>query len=215
MRRIRFGLAPLLLSAVFMTAACGDPGEMAEPAAPGLTGGWSTAGCEFHREPLTTTMGSVLLPVTPPALDAAMARIDRGARIDYPASYAGLEVDQQRVRAVVYRVPSAAFDQFIRIAAEDTCVVVRDAAHPIAELTAWHDRVVADLPRWAGRGLHISTVGPRHDGVGIEIGTTDVARTRVELLTAYGRRAPLIFVEEGPVRPYSSPTVPIAPQPGG
>jgi hypothetical protein len=155
------------------------------------------------------------MPVTPPALAAAMARIDRGGRTEHTDSYAGLEVDQQRVRAIVYRVPSAEFDDFVRNSAEDTCVVVRDAAHALAELTAWHDRIVADLRMWGDRGVRISTVGARHDGIGVEVGTPDVTRTRIELFTAYGRRAPLVFVEEGPVTPLTSPTVPTVPQPGG
>jgi hypothetical protein len=215
MRHDRPWIVLLVLAAAVMTAACEDPGEVAEPAPTGLTGGWSTAGCAFHREPLTSTVGGVTVPATPPALDAAMARIDRGGRADFAGSYAGLEVDQQRVRAVVYRVPSAAFDDFVRQSAEDTCVVVRDAAYGLAELAGWHDRIVADLPTWAQRGVRISTVGARHDGIGVEIGTPAVGPTREALVAAYGTGAPLIFVEQGPVLPMVVPTVPIAPQPRG
>jgi len=203
----------LLLAAVLMTAACDEPGEAGQPTEPGLTGGWATAGCEFHREPLTRLVGGISSPATPPALDAAMARIERGGRADHADSYAGLEVDQLRVRAIVYRVPSARFDDFVRISAEDTCVVVRDAAHGLTELTAWHDRIVADLPTWAARGVRISTVGARHDGIGVEVGTEQVAQTRDALVAAYGRQAPLVFVQAGPVRPLASPTVPNDTQP--
>ena len=206
---------PLLLTAMLVTAACGDPGEAGQPMAAGLTGGWATAGCEFHREPLITTVGGITIPATPRALATAMDRIDRGGRADHADSYAGLEVDQQRVRAIVYRVPSAEFDDFVRRNAEDSCVVVRDAAHALAELTAWHDRIVADLPMWATRGVRISTVGARHDGIGVEVGTENVARTRAELSAAYGAAAPLVFVEEGPMTPLASPTPPTVPQPGG
>jgi hypothetical protein len=219
MRQDLARIVGLLLAAMLVTAACGDPSEAARSSEPGLTGGWATAGCEFRREPLTTTVGGFTVPATPPALDAAMARIDRGGRADHPDSYAGLEVDQQQVRAIVYRVPSAEFDHFVRLSAEDSCVVVRDAAHGLTELTAWHDRIVADLPRWADRGVRINTVGARHDGVGVEVGTQDVSRTRDALVAAYGPEAPLVFVEEGPVRPLAappaSPAVPKAPQQGG
>jgi hypothetical protein len=214
MRHDRSWIVPLL-GVLLMTAACGDSDAAAQPMAPGLIGGWSTAGCEFHRQPRSTTVAGISMPVTPPELDAAMARIDRGGRETYSASYAGLEVDQQNVRAIVYRVPSADFDEFIRDNAEDTCVVVRDAAHTLAELTAWHDRIVRDLPTWTERGIRISTLGARHDGAGVEVGTEDIARARVELPLAYGRQAPLVLVEEGPVTPLASPTVPPAPQPGG
>jgi hypothetical protein len=47
------------------------------------------------------------------------------------------------------------------------------------------------------------------------VGTPDVPRTRDALVAEYGPQAPLVFVEEGPVRPLASPTVPEAPQPGG
>lgn len=209
MRRYRCLLGGMLLGAVLMTAAC-EPPEVPEP---GLVGGWTTAGCEFARTPETVTVGGHTMPATPAALTAAMDRIDQGGRADHTASYAGLEVDQQRVRAIVYRVPSAPFDDFIRQAAEDTCIFVRDAPHSLEELTAWHDRVVADLRAWAARGIRISTISARHDGAGVEIGTQDVDVARRELPRQYGRAAPLIFVEEGPVTP--RPGIPTAPQAGG
>jgi hypothetical protein len=155
------------------------------------------------------------MPVTPPELDAAMARIERGGRAGHADSYAGLEVDQAGVRAIVYRVPSAAFDEFVRLAAEDACVVVRDAAHGLAELTAWHDRIVADLGAWQAGGIRISTVGARHDGTGVEVGTPDVAGTRSALVARYGAPAPLIFLEQGPVTPLPRTGVPTTPPQGG
>lgn len=195
----------LLAGTLVMTApGCGSE-DGADPSQPsGPTGGWRTAGCEFSRAPHFTTMGSRRLPATPPRLAAAMERIDRGGRERFADSFAGLEVDQGRVRAVVYRVPSEAFDDFIRYSAEDSCVVVRDAAHAVAELTEWHDRVVADLPYWTAQGIRITTVGSRHDGAGVEIGTRDLEATRRGFRSRYGDGAPLVLVEEGPVRPLST-----------
>ena len=215
--RLRTGpLGPFLLAAVLVTGGC-EPAGLPEPV--GLTGGWSTAGCELAREPRTVTVGGQTMLVTPPELAAAMARIEAGGRAEHADSFAGLEVDQQQVRAIVYRVPSAAFDDFIRIRAEDTCVLVRDAAHTLAELTGWQQRVAADLDAWAAEGVPISTVGARHDGAGVEVGTPDVARARRALTARYGRTAPLIFVEQGPVAPLSVPPRPpgpaAAPPPGG
>jgi hypothetical protein len=201
---MRHPIIPLLLSAVLVTAGCDPPALPGQPPEPGLVGGWSTAGCAVPREPMSMTVGGTTMPVTPPELDAAIARIDRAGRDQHRDSYAGLEVDQAQVRAIVYRVPSAEFDDVIRYAAADTCVVVRDAPHALTELTAWHDRLVADLPYWAGRGIRIATVGARHDGVGVEVGTQDLARARVEFPFRYGRSAPLVLVESGPVTPLSS-----------
>lgn len=205
---MRHSIVPLLLGAALMTASCEPPDLPGQPPEPGLTGGWATAGCAFHREPMSVTVGRTTMPVTPPALDAAMAAIDRAGREEHRDSYAGLEVDQVRVRAIVYRVPSAEFDDAIRYAAGEACILVRDAPHALTELTAWHDRVVADLPYWAGRGVRVATVGARHDGTGVEVGTQDMARARVEFPFRYGRSAPLVLVESGPMVPLTSPPVP-------
>jgi hypothetical protein len=208
MRRDRYRLRLLLLGVVLVTSACGEP----EPPVPGLVGGWTTAGCEFSRAPETVNVGGRVLPATPAPLEAAIARIDAGGRAEHAASYAGLEVDQQRVRAIVYRVPSAEFDDFIRFNAENTCIVVRDAGHGLTELTALHDRIVADLAAWEAEGVRISTVVARHDGSAVEIGTRDVDLARIELPRRYGHTAPLTFVEQGQVVPMAAPT---APQDGG
>lgn len=217
MRRDRHRLVHLgwlLLGVALVTSACEPAGDLESA---GLTGGWATAGCALSRTPQAVTVGGTTMLVTPPALAAAMARIEAGGRADFAASYAGLEVDQQRVQAIVYRVPSVEFDDFVRHAAEDACVIVRDAAFGLADLTAWQERIVADLDRWRARGLPVTSVGARHDGAGVEIGTADVARARREMLSEYGERAPLVFVEQGPAvplpsRPGGPPTVP---QPGG
>jgi hypothetical protein len=193
-----------------MTGACGsDTGPEASES--GLTGGWSTAGCEFSRVPQTVPMGNSLMPVTPPELDAAIARIDQAGRTDHAGSYAGLEVDQEQVRAIVYRVPSATFDDFIRQTAENTCVTVRDAVHSATELAAWQDRLAADLQSWTAQGVQIFTVGTRHDGAGVEIGVQNTTQAKDQLLSRYGQSAPLIFVEQAPVHPLPAP--PITPRP--
>jgi hypothetical protein len=203
MRHVRLRAGLLLLAAVLVTSACAEPPQVPPV---GLTGGWSTAGCEFTRPPVTTTVGERTMPSTPPALDAAMGRIERGGRADYPASYSGIEVDQELVRAVVYRVPSAEFDDFIRLTAEDTCIVVRDSLHGLRELTRWHDRVATDLGMWTAQGVRIVTISTRHDGFGVEVGTQDVERARTILPAHYGESAPLIFIEQGPVTPLAQPT---------
>lgn len=205
----------LLPGILLMAAACGDESRAAPSAHTPPTGEWSTAGCAMARSPEFTTMGGSTVPVTPPPLQAAIARIEEGGRDRFPDNYAGLEVDQRQVRAIVYRVASVAFDDFVRLSAEDACVVVRDAAHSSAELNAWQDRIVADLGRWGEQGIRISTVGARHDGAGVEIGAQDVAAARRELPAYYGAQAPLIFVEQGPVTPMPAPGHRQAAQPGG
>ncbi len=204
MYRDRFRIGPLLaLGVLLMIAGCGGADDQPPADEPGLTGGWTTAGCGVARLPEHVTIAGVQMASTPAKLEAVMAQIDETGRREYATSFAGLEVDQSEVRAIVYRVPSAAFDDFIRRSAEDVCVVVRDAVNSAAELAYWHDRVLADLPYWTDKGVRIVTIGARHDGTGVEIGTRDIVRARAELPAHYGQRAPLIFLEEGPVRPLS------------
>jgi hypothetical protein len=189
-------LGALPIGGVLVTAARGDA-DGATPAVPAVPAvEWSTAGCAMPRSPQAGT---------PASLSAAMARIEEGGRTRFPGSYAGLEVDERQVRAIVYRVPSAAFDTFVRTSAEDSCVVVRDAAHSSADLGAWQARITADLDRWTTEGVRISTVGARHDGAGVEVGTEDVAGTRQALTAHYGDDAPLVFVEQGPVTTFRAP----------
>ena len=186
------------LGVVLVIGGCGEPEEVdGDPA----IGGWSTAGCELARLPVEVTVGGVRMPATPGALEAVMGRIDSAGRGAFAGSFAGLEVDQKRVRAIVYRVPSIEFDEFIRDAAENTCVVVRDAPHSGTDLAVWHDRVLADLPFWSHRGIRIVSIGARHDGTGVEVATQDLQRARLELMARYGSRAPLVFVESEPARP--------------
>lgn len=204
-------VAGLALGVAFVIGGCGDPDDT-DPAAP--SGGWSTAGCAVPRVPQRVTVGNDTVPVTPPRLEAVMNAIDKAGRAEFAASFAGLEVDQERVRAIVFRVPSAAFDDFIRKSADDACIVVHDAAHSTRELAVWHDRVLADLPYWTHRGVQIVSIGARHDGTGVEIGARDPGKARSELVVRYGPHAPLIFVESGPIRPLPAQTSRIAPPPG-
>ncbi|GIE83584.1 hypothetical protein [Actinoplanes regularis] len=201
MHRVRLGR--LLLAGMLMISGCGEFESADQPESAGVVGGWRTAGCEFSRALEYVERGGVRMPITPAPLAAVMERIEQAGRLRFAESFAGIEVDQPRVRAIVYRVPagSAEFDDFIRHTAENNCVVVRDAAHAVAELDTWHDRVVADLAFWTAQGVRIVTVGSRHDGAGVEIGTEDVERARSEMPAHYGTGAPLIFVEQGPVTP--------------
>jgi hypothetical protein len=194
----------LAIGAVLMIGGCGDPADRTPSDAAGFSGGWSTAGCEFARAPEHVTDGGVVMPTTPADLRVVMERIEQTGRADFADSYAGLEVDQERVRALVYRVPSASFDEFVRQTAGHSCVVVRDAAHSATDLAVWHDRLLADLAFWASQGIRIATIGARHDGTGVEIGTPDVDRAERELPAHYGERAPLIFVLQGPVKPLTT-----------
>lgn len=162
---------------------------------------WRTDGCRTARSPQMVETAGARMPVTPADLDAVMGQIEHEGRARFAESYAGLEVVPEQVRTIVYRVPSAPFDVFVREVAGDTCVVVRDAAYSAVQLAALADRISADLDYWRERDVRINTVGPRHDGSAVQVGTEDVARARVELPKRYGVRPPVVVVEEAPVVP--------------
>jgi hypothetical protein len=130
---------------------------------------------------------------------AATGRIDSAGRADHADSYAGVQVGETG-EIVVHRVPSPAFDELVRQVAGDTPVRIRDAEHTLAELTALQERITADLPFWQARGIAISTVGARHDGSGVEVGTPDLDAARAALPEHYGD-APVLLVRRGPVYP--------------
>ncbi|WP_229067990.1 hypothetical protein [Actinoplanes sp. DH11] len=209
MRRVRS--TPLLAILTLTAAGCGALQQPEGSQRTGLTGDRHTAGCAMARAPRHAVTGNVQVPLTPARLTAAMERIEEGGRERFAEHYSGMEIDHRGVRAVVYRVPSARFDGFVRSSAGTACVVVRDAAHAVAELSGWQDRVMADLPYWAEQGVRIVTVGSRHDGAGVEIGTQDIDEARRQLPARYGSAAPLVFVQEGPI-PMLTSTSPTAPE---
>src|SRR3954447_7974768 len=140
MSRGRVGVA---LGVLLMIGGCGHVRDD-KVDEPGLTGEGSRAGGAGARAPGHMTGGGVAMPVTPAKLDSVIDRIDATGKSEFAASFAGIEVDQECVGAIVYRVPSAAFEDFVRKAAEDACLVVRDADHSTKGLAVWHDRLLAD-----------------------------------------------------------------------
>jgi len=194
---MRVGVA---LGVLLMIGGCGHVRDDKD-GKPGPIGEWSTAGCAAPRRPAE--------------LYSVINKIEAAGKGAFAGSFAGVEIDQERAQAIVYRVPSATFDEFVRRAAVDACVVVRAADHSMKDLAVWHDRVLADLPYWTHRGVRIVSIGARHDGTGVEIGVRDAVRARRELRARYGDRAPLIFRPADPVRPLPAPTSRIAPPPNG
>lgn len=198
-----------LTAAVLVGGCAGEGGsDVASPASPSpretaaWTGAeWRTPGCATPRSPQTVESGGATMPVNPPDLEAVLQRLAEQGPARFDDVYAGVEVDQDQVRAIVYRVPSAGFDEFVRDLAGNVCVVVRDAAHSAADLSALMDRISADVEYWKSRGIRIHTWGPRHDGAGVEVGTEDVAKAKVELPARYGTAVPILVKEQGPVMP--------------
>jgi hypothetical protein len=185
--------------------APGAPDQAGAPPPP--AGEWQTAGCATPRSPMVTQTAGVTMPLSDERLDSLIKKVQGAGPARFGAVFAGIEVVPEQVRMIVYRKPSAEFDAYLRAEAGDECVIVRDAEHSQAELMALVKRITADMSYWRGRGIAINTVGPKHDGSGVEVGTQNIA-AQVELPKRYGGAVPIKVVEQGPVRPLVEPTGP-------
>jgi len=200
---VRYGRVFCSMLAVLLVGACaqqmtiGGPADSEGGPNPQVGGEWRTDGCGVPRSPEVVETGGAAMPLTPADLEAVLSRISQEGPARFADSYAGLEVEPEQVQAVVYRVPSAAFDAFVRAVAGNACVVVRDAVHTAAELGRFVERIGSDLEYWQGRGVRISSVGPIHDGSGVRVGTPDVMLAEVELPKRYGVQPPIRVEQEG------------------
>lgn len=186
-----------------------DPADQAAGAsAAPAAAEWQTEGCATPRSPAVTHTAGVTLPLSDERLDALINKVQAAGEARFAAVFAGVEVVPEQVRMIVYRKPSAEFDAYLRAEAGGECVIVRDAAHNQAELVALVNRITADMAYWRARGIAINTVGPRHDGSAVEVGTQNVIAAQVELPKRYGTAVPIKVVDQGPIRPMVEPTGP-------
>ncbi|MGH3751400.1 MAG: hypothetical protein ACRDRP_01680 [Pseudonocardiaceae bacterium] len=115
----------------------------------------------------------------------------------FPAHYAGLELLAGQV--VVYRKASTDFDQALQGLRLPVEVVVRDAPYSAAELQALVERIQGDFAYWQGLGVPISTVGARHDGTAVAVGTEHPDQASRLLAQRYGAVPPVVVARIGPL----------------
>jgi hypothetical protein len=118
----------------------------------------------------------------------------------FPAAYAGVALEPEHDRVVVYRVPSAAFDAALHADLPGAPLRVVDAAHPAEELNRLVTRIGAELPYWQERGVAVHVISPRTDGACVEVGVADPDRARPLFAERYGA-APVRVVAADPVVP--------------
>lgn len=140
-------------------------------------------------------------PATTQASDAseAAAQVERWARERFPQLYAGLETQDGKV--LVYRKPSAEFDEGLRGLQLPAPAVPLDAPYSSPELEALASRIVADIPYWRAQGIEIMSVGARHDGTAVEVGSPQAQRLAPLLPGRYGTTPPAVAEDVGPVAP--------------
>jgi hypothetical protein len=129
----------------------------------------------------------------------AAARVDEWARTQFPQVYAGLETRAARV--LVYRKPSPEFDAGLRALDLPAPAVPRDAPYAAPELEALATRIVGDIEYWRGQGIEIASVGARHDGSAVEVGSPQADQLAPRLTARYGPTPPAVVEQVGPIRP--------------
>jgi hypothetical protein len=132
------------------------------------------------------------------AEDAAM-QVDRMGRERFPDVYAGVELREQRV--LIFRLPSAPFDQAVRELQLPAEHELHDAPYSARVLEELAQRVVADIEFWKGQGIQIMSVGSRPDGTAVEVGTPQAAQLAPQLPGRYGTNPPALAEPIGPVAP--------------
>jgi hypothetical protein len=126
----------------------------------------------------------------------AQARSDAAAQVErlgaaHADQYAGVEVGADGL--VVHRKPGGGFDEAVRAALTGVTVSFRDATHSRVELAALADRILADRDYWKAQGVPLWTVGARHDGTGVEVGTPAGRKLLAGARKRYGD-APIIVL---------------------
>jgi hypothetical protein len=119
-------------------------------------------------------------------LSAAVQAIDPQLRSRYAHSYAGLEVEDDRL--IIYRKPDATVDAFVRERTEDVDVEFRDAPYALDTLQPLADRVNGDRHHWLTRDFPVTLAVPRADGTGVNafVATEDLKAARAEFRQWYG-----------------------------
>ncbi|WP_155370543.1 hypothetical protein [Catellatospora vulcania] len=193
--RITATAAALLLAATLSACA----GQQVGVGSPPTLDGPGTPGCGLPRPTPSAieTAGATMWP-TSVTLDEALGRIMQAGEGRFGKQFAGTEVVPEKGYAIVYRVPSAEFDEFVTQQAGDECIYLRDAAFDQATLRALADRVIDDAAHWRKQGITINMTGAAHDGSGITVGVAkaDLERARAELPERYGTQIPIIIEEQ-------------------
>lgn len=105
------------------------------------------------------------------ALSAAAATMTATLRASFPDSYAGLTVDVDHGRLIVYRRPDPALDEAVTRMNVSVPVTLANAQFSLKTMESIARQVMSDAGYWANRGITINGAGPLPDGSGVEVMT--------------------------------------------
>lgn len=185
-------------AAIAALGGCAGTAPGAGPQAPAPQGPRGPEDCALPTPTPIVTAGATMWP-NPPGYDDALNEIQAAGHDRFRDVFAGVEVVPEKGYAVVYRVPSADYDELIRRTAGALCIVIRDARFSEATLTGLTERITADRDYWRSRGIEINTTGRAHDGSGVIVGTLQVEQARAELPKHYRTDIPITVEQAGPM----------------
>jgi hypothetical protein len=156
-----------------------------------------TDGCANVSAPAPIVTGGATTYPTSEGLDSVIGQLQQRGEVEFADSFAGLEVVPDQGYAIVYRVPSAAFDQMVTSISGGQCVHVRDAPYTAKALRDLAERISGDSEYWRAQGIPVNSIGPLHDGTAVEVGVdaSGVERAKVELPKRYGLTPPMKIVD--------------------
>jgi hypothetical protein len=180
-----------VLATAIALAGCGN-GE-----APETAGDLRTDGCANVSAPAPIVTGGATMYPTTEGMDSVIGQLQQRGEVEFADSFAGLEVVPDQGYAIVYRVPSATFDQMVKSISNGQCVHIRDAPYTAKALRDLAEKIGGDFEYWRAQGIPVNSVGPLHDGTAVEVGVEASAldRAKVELPKRYGLTPPMKIVE--------------------
>jgi hypothetical protein len=194
-RRRRYGTvasAAALVVVISAGAAMGLDAYRNNASAP-LGAGDACAGSALP----TAAVSPALTVATPqPGNAASLSQladaVHRLGEDQHRTTYAGLIMDTDLDRVLVWRIPSPEFDQALADLPGHEKIVTMCATHSYADLMTTVDRLTADQDYWKAQGLTLHQFGPEYKDNCVLVTTEDPARARTELTARYPN-LPLCF----------------------
>jgi hypothetical protein len=163
----------------------------------------ASAGCDATSTPSPPAFSAP--PTTDSSFYAEQNRLDdMAAKVTsiaahYPRVFAGVELAPDHSGIIVFRVPSAPFDDAVRAALPGDPVSIVDAPHSARELTTLLDRIWADRGYWTAHGVPLNWTSPQVDGSCVLVATSDPARAKPLFRLRYGAAPIQLIHGEAPV----------------
>lgn len=164
------------------------------------------SGCAEPRPAAPTPNHSV---ANDPVLASAAAAVQEDAEQRFADTFAGVTLDHSNRTMIVYRRPDPALEARVRSLAGDVRVTFRDARYSLAQLRAVVDRVAADTDYWRQNGVEVTSVAPRPDGSGVEVGVASGGERERQMLAGRYPETIIFLQERVRIFPTAEPAPPI------